>query len=263
MPTACELAGIPSPNDIDGISFLPTLLGKANEQKQHEYLYWDGGGRAIRMGNWKALRRSKASMRLYDLSKDIGETKDVSSEHPGVVAKLHRYFEDAHTESVHWNSRPTRAPALANPGKRLPKTDALPRKDWKVTVSSEHKPRPRKFALDGKPHTHYHSAYSPKIVPYPHTFDLDLGREYQIHGFHYLPRQAAPQNGRIKEYKFYVSLNGKDWGAPIAYGQFPMSVNEQEVKFTPIPARHVRLLAKKGHSDNFAVIAEFNVLGKR
>ncbi|MEJ2051497.1 MAG: arylsulfatase, partial [Calditrichota bacterium] len=35
MPTAAEIAGLPAPKNIDGISFLPTLLGQ-NNQKEHE-----------------------------------------------------------------------------------------------------------------------------------------------------------------------------------------------------------------------------------
>ena len=38
LPTACDIAGIKSPDGIDGISYLPTLLGKANKQKQHSHL---------------------------------------------------------------------------------------------------------------------------------------------------------------------------------------------------------------------------------
>jgi len=39
LPTACELAGINYPGNIDGISYLPALTGK--EQPVHEYLYWE------------------------------------------------------------------------------------------------------------------------------------------------------------------------------------------------------------------------------
>jgi arylsulfatase A len=263
MPTACDLAGATTPKGIDGISFLPTLLGKTAEQKQHKYLYWDGGGRAIRMGKWKALRRSKSSMRLYDMTKDPGETTDISGAYPEVVTTLHKYFEEAHTESEYWNSRPRSKPKPIKTGKILSKTEALPRKGWKVSVSSEHGPRPRKNALDGNPATHYHSAYAPKVIPYPHTFEIDLGKEQQVHGFQYQPRQASPQNGRIKDYEFFVSRDGKDWGKSVASGSFPDNADEQQVKFDARPARYVRLIGKKGHSDSFAVIAEFNVLGSQ
>jgi arylsulfatase A-like enzyme len=40
MPTAAELAGVPVPSGMDGISILPTLLGQ-NQSKQHEALYFE------------------------------------------------------------------------------------------------------------------------------------------------------------------------------------------------------------------------------
>ena len=60
LVTAAELAGADAPSGTDGISFVPALLGK--EQKQHPYLYWEfyerGYSQAVRMGNYKGVRRS-------------------------------------------------------------------------------------------------------------------------------------------------------------------------------------------------------------
>ena len=36
MPTFAEIVNVEAPNDIDGISFLPTLLNK-KDQIQHKY----------------------------------------------------------------------------------------------------------------------------------------------------------------------------------------------------------------------------------
>ena len=56
MPTLAEIADVSGevPKDIDGISILPTLLGKG-VQKQHEYMYWQYGVRAVRSGKWKGI----------------------------------------------------------------------------------------------------------------------------------------------------------------------------------------------------------------
>ncbi|MFV1967798.1 MAG: arylsulfatase, partial [Pirellulaceae bacterium] len=43
MPTIAEVTGCEPPEGIDGISFLPTLLGRS-DQKKHEFLYWEFGG---------------------------------------------------------------------------------------------------------------------------------------------------------------------------------------------------------------------------
>ncbi len=75
MPTLAEVAGMKSPENIDGISFLPTLLGK-KKQAKHEYLYWEfheqGGKVAVRMENWKAVKRDidknpQGTTEIYDL----------------------------------------------------------------------------------------------------------------------------------------------------------------------------------------------------
>ena len=90
LPTACELAGIAPPENIDGISYLPTLLGRTNQQKAHDHLYWEfKGKRAVRKGEWKAVRpAADAPVELYNLEEDHGEEPDVSDEHPDIVARM-------------------------------------------------------------------------------------------------------------------------------------------------------------------------------
>ena len=45
LATAADLAGVIPPK-TDGISFAPTLLERPNEQRTHEYLYWENGMRS-------------------------------------------------------------------------------------------------------------------------------------------------------------------------------------------------------------------------
>ena len=92
LPTACEVAGIETPKHIDGISYLPELLGNAKEQKQHEYLYWIG---VIRVDNWKLHRAGRDRYRLYDLNTDIAEKHNLAEKHPEVVARCSKYFDIA------------------------------------------------------------------------------------------------------------------------------------------------------------------------
>jgi len=95
MPTLAELAGVSKevPENIDGISIVPTLLSKG-EQKKHKYLFWSSGAHAVRMGKWKGIGRS-GKVRLYDLTKDIGETKDLAAEHPDIAKKLGEFMTEA------------------------------------------------------------------------------------------------------------------------------------------------------------------------
>ena len=106
MPTFAEISGAHMPENTDGISFLPVLLGK--KQKKHEYLYWEfheqGGKAAVRMGDWKAVRLNidqvnQGDTELYDLSDDIGETTNVASSNPDVVKEMEEIMKQAHWSS--------------------------------------------------------------------------------------------------------------------------------------------------------------------
>ncbi len=110
LPTACEVAGVAQPENIDGISYLPTLLGQ--DQPKHEYLYWEfhekGGRLAVRKGKWKAvkydvLKNPDQPIELYDLSVDIGEENDVADAHPEVVAEMAALMKQSRTESEVFN----------------------------------------------------------------------------------------------------------------------------------------------------------------
>jgi arylsulfatase A-like enzyme len=112
LPTLLELTGTAraTPQDIDGISFAPTLLG--GKQPPRIFLYREfpgyGGHQSVRMGDWKGIRqnlvpRGKArpglGIQLYDLGKDRGETRGVAADHPDVVARIERLLREQHTPS--------------------------------------------------------------------------------------------------------------------------------------------------------------------
>ncbi|NMC19446.1 MAG: arylsulfatase [Thermogutta sp.] len=108
MATLCELVGVPLPPDRDSVSFLPTLLGRPEEQKNHEYLYWEfyeqGSAQAVRFGNWKAVRKPMLTgpVELYDLGVDVGETRNVAEDHPAVVRQAADYMSEAHIPHPNW-----------------------------------------------------------------------------------------------------------------------------------------------------------------
>jgi len=106
LPTVMELAGGKTPEGLDGISVVPTLLGQG-KQKQHEYLYWEfheqGFQQAMRMGEWKAVRdKVNGPLELYDLSKDLGEEKNVAAANPAVIQQLEKLFKGARVDSPNW-----------------------------------------------------------------------------------------------------------------------------------------------------------------
>ena len=115
MPTFANIAGAEHylPENIDGLSLVPTLLEKGN-QKQHEYLYWelpafdwdnnkyapDGLQQAIRLDNWKMLRHNtSASWELYDLTNDPEENNNLANAKPDVVSLLIKKIEENRTET--------------------------------------------------------------------------------------------------------------------------------------------------------------------
>ncbi|NOY61488.1 MAG: arylsulfatase [Calditrichaeota bacterium] len=103
LPTLCDVSNAPIPKDTDGISFLPTLLGK-KQKKHHDFLYWEfpsyGGQQAVRMGNWKGIRRNilkgNLKIELYDLNNDISEEHDVAAEHPDIVKRIEQIMQREH-----------------------------------------------------------------------------------------------------------------------------------------------------------------------
>ena len=115
MPTLCEIAGAQTPEDIDGISVVPTLLGRPG-QKPHEFLYWEyhSGGRAFKpsaSGNWKAdpqPRHDSArrhSRTCTTLATDPSEKINVAGQRPELAAKAAAYMKAAHRPSWEpkWN----------------------------------------------------------------------------------------------------------------------------------------------------------------
>ncbi len=106
LPTLAELAGAPCPVETDGISLLPMLLGRPEQQRKHEFLYWEfhegGSIQAVRVGRWKAVRPFGKRLELYDLLTDVGETRNIADNHPDVVAKIEKYLTTARTESQFW-----------------------------------------------------------------------------------------------------------------------------------------------------------------
>lgn len=111
FPTVCEIAGIEIPAGQDGISFLPTLTGRIDQQRQHDYLYWEfheqRGRRAVRFGPWKAVQQDLVEgpdtpVELYNLDQDRAEEHDLAADHPELVERARQMFDEAHVPSPFW-----------------------------------------------------------------------------------------------------------------------------------------------------------------
>jgi len=104
LPTAADVAGIAPPANTDGISILSTLLGK--KQPPRDFLYWEFFNpcqQAVRIGNWKGVRRGTGDpMELYDLSTDLGETRDLAGQHPDIVKQMAAVMAREHVDNPYW-----------------------------------------------------------------------------------------------------------------------------------------------------------------
>ena len=117
-------------------------------------------------------------------------------------------------------------------------------------------------AFDGNVNTFWHTEWWASDRPPPHEVQIDVRLSYDIDGFRYLPRQDGGINGRIGQYEFYVSIDGSDWGEPVATGTFANDGTEKEVFFSPKTGRFTRLRALTEVNGNpWTAMAEINILG--
>jgi len=103
FPTLCDLSGSEHPDGLDGISILPTIIGKG-KQKKHEYLYWEfperRGQQAVRLNEWKGIRDStrdgNMKIKLFNLMNDITEETDLAGEYPEIVKQIEEIMDREH-----------------------------------------------------------------------------------------------------------------------------------------------------------------------
>ena len=87
LPTFCELAGVPAPLGVDGVSLAPTLTGQG-QQRQRDFLIHEAGkGKSVIRGD-KKLVLGKKGAELYDLKEDHSESKSISGKNKKLVKEL-------------------------------------------------------------------------------------------------------------------------------------------------------------------------------
>lgn len=98
-------------------------------------------------------------------------------------------------------------------------------------------------AVDGDPNTFWHTQWQDASPECPHEIVIELVPPSAIKGFTYLPRQDEGENGTIKDYEFYVSNDGTDFGQPVAKGTFENNKDKKTVAFDAKTCRFVKLKA--------------------
>ena len=116
-------------------------------------------------------------------------------------------------------------------------------------------------AYDSNPTTFWSTQWLTAQPSHPHEIQIDLGSVYNVSAFRYLPRQDGFPHGRIAQYEFYVSLDGVNWGTPVAVGTLANVATEQEVAFAPKTGQYIRLRAlTEVEGRPYTSLAELNVL---
>ena len=126
LPTAAEVAGADVSSAINGVSFLPELIG--NSQPQNDYLFWEYfrynygwqpgdqrprnflSSQAVRKGNWKAVKnglnqKSNPEIELFDLKTDPREQNNLANEHPEIVEEMNQIMQKAHRDTEFFKAK--------------------------------------------------------------------------------------------------------------------------------------------------------------
>ena len=112
LPTVCDIVGIETPDNCDGISYLPTLLGENAKQKKHDYLYYEffeqHGKQCVIQNGWKLVRLNvskptKTIEELYNMNNDPQETNNIIDSHKAKAKNLRKIMDNERTHSEHFN----------------------------------------------------------------------------------------------------------------------------------------------------------------
>lgn len=121
----------------------------------------------------------------------------------------------------------------------------ISKKQWRILGSSDAKAT---AVFDGEPSSVWHQ----RDQKMPIDLVIDLGANYKLSGFKYLPDQNKWSSGIITAYEFYVSDDGENWTLADK-GEFSNIKNNplmQTKNFAPVMARYIKLRALKNTSDD-------------
>ena len=101
-----------------------------------------------------------------------------------------------------------------------------------------------RLAFDGNTSTFWHTAWGASETSHPHTIIVDMKKIYDVTAFTYLGRQDGNQNGMVKGYSVYLSVDGNNWGTAVASGEFKNTTALQVVKLSKAtPGRYLKFVA--------------------
>ena len=138
----------------------------------------------------------------------------------------------------------------------------ISKKEWDVIAVSSGELQSTDKIIDGDPNTSWSTSGEKEAAIF---VTIDLGKEYTLEGFTYLPTQDRWIKGVVTNYEFLVSTNNKTW-RKVAEGEFGNIWNnpiEQKINFNPIKGRYFKFKATKVHGgEKTASFAEIGIITK-
>ena len=103
--TVAELINKQAPENTDGISILPTLLGEPNKQKTHDFLYWEyKQEQAVRLEDWYGYKNKEGKLEVYNLKENPEQDNDLSAQYADIAKKIDEIMKSEHSPSDVWPS---------------------------------------------------------------------------------------------------------------------------------------------------------------
>jgi len=139
---------------------------------------------------------------------------------------------------------------------------------WKIVSDScKGESEPVGNAIDGNPHSLWSTHDKAGHHAPPQEVVVDMGEAHELTGFLYLPRQDAHTAANVGRYAYYVSVDGKAWGEPVALGEFGNILAnpvQQKVMFTKsVKGRYFKFVALQSAGAPFISVAELGVVATK
>jgi len=106
LPTLLAAAGVEPPSNLDGVNFLPALNGEAPLPRRSWFSYIHQNEEAhasVHWENWKLVAHGDffseqpaqpSTLELYDLAKDVRESRNIAADHPDRVRELNGQLQE-------------------------------------------------------------------------------------------------------------------------------------------------------------------------
>lgn len=99
LPTIAAMSGATLPEDrvLDGLNMTDVFAGKFEDAPQREFFLYRSDN-SIRIGDWKLVQSKKKKIELFNLSKDVGEKKNLIQEYPEKAEELSRRLAEVNAQ---------------------------------------------------------------------------------------------------------------------------------------------------------------------